>query len=63
MMKDKWSRLDNNTPNDVSRGGGMISARDTGGVPRGSGSAPGSGSAKDQIDKSAGNFFQNRSAS
>ena len=66
MMKDKWSKLDNNTPNDVSRGGGMISARETnpsGGAPRGSGSAPGSGSLKGQIDQSAGNFFQNRSAS
>lgn len=60
MMKDKWSKLDNNTPNDVSRGGGMISARETnpsGGAPRGSGSAPGSGSAKDQISKSAGSYF------
>lgn len=60
MMKDKWSQLDNSTPNDVSRSGGMISARETnpeGGAPRGSGSAPGSGSAKDQIDQSARSYF------
>lgn len=56
----KWKLLDNETPNDVSRSGGMISARETnpeGGAPRGSGSAQGSGSAKDQISKSAGSYF------
>lgn len=59
-MDKKWKLLDDATPNDVSRSGGMISARETnpeGGAPRGSGSAPGSGSAKDQISKSAGSYF------
>ena len=59
-MDKKWKLLDDATPNDVSRSGGMISARETnpeGGAPRGSGSAQGSGSAKDQISKSAGSYF------
>lgn len=59
-MDKKWKLLDDETPNDVSRVGGMISARETnpeGGAPRGSGSASGSGSAKDQISKSAGSYF------
>lgn len=59
-MDKKWKLLDDATPNDVSRSGGMISARETnpeGGAPRGSGSAPGAGSAKDQISKSAGSYF------
>jgi len=56
----KWKLLDNETPNDVSRSGGMISARETnpeGGAPRGSGSPKGAGSAKDQISNSAGSYF------
>jgi hypothetical protein len=56
----KWKLLDNETPNDVSRSGGMISAMETnpeGGDPRGSGSPKGAGSAKDQISKSAGSYF------
>jgi hypothetical protein len=60
MMKDKWSKIDNGIPNDVSRSGGMIRAQETnpeGGAPRGSGSAQGVGSAKDQISKSAGSYF------
>lgn len=59
-MDKKWKLLDDGTPNDVSRSGSMISARETnpeGGAPRGSGSASGSGSAKDQISKSAGSYF------
>ena len=59
-MDKKWKLLDDATPNDVSRSGGMISARETnpeGGDARGSGSAPGTGSLKGQIDKSAGAYF------
>lgn len=59
-MDKKWKLLDDATPNDVSRGGGMIRAQATnpsGDAPRGSGVPRASGSARDQIAQSARDSF------